>query len=219
MEPSDIRPPWEHIHPALTAERILAIGTLIARGNNDKIAASDPRDWPWNIGCDCHAWVLDEFHGAAETEYRDWLVMKVKRGILDLDFEIGGVPAKFYQPASSGQPERTLRQANEDLVEFQESFEFEPEIGIKPEAPDPAVRFAVIKDDHVRVVAVYIEQLSLEGNVLYRWPVWIADPTVTAIDNAPHPEGVELGEPFVGLPEDEKAAEEKRKDNDKQEGA
>jgi len=63
MENIDL-PPWDSIDPALTAERIAAIAAIIRDETDAKIDARDPRDWNWNIGCDCHAWVLNRMHGA-----------------------------------------------------------------------------------------------------------------------------------------------------------
>jgi hypothetical protein len=209
-------PPWECIDPALTAERLAAIATIIRDETDAKVNARDPRDWNWNIGCDCHAWVLNRMHASAKGEYADWLLMESEPGDLDLTFRIGGkdgVQSKMYRPDSAGQPQRTLRQANEELKSFQAAL-----MDLAP-APDPAVRFAVDKDDNGRVTRVTLVQLSLDGKLLYPWTIWVLDATVRSIDDTPRPEGVELEEPTVQLPEDaEQEAKDKEK-KDKQEGA
>jgi hypothetical protein len=214
MENIDL-PPWDSIDPALTAERIAAIAAIIRDETDAKIDARDPRDWNWNIGCDCHAWVLNRMHASAKGEHADWLFMESEPGNLDLTFRIGGkdgVQVKLYRPDAPGQPERTLRQANEELKTFQEAL-----LDLAP-APDPAIRFAVDKDDTGRVTRVTLVQLTLDGKLLYPWTVWVSDTTVRSIDDTPKPEGVELEEPNVMLPEDEEQADEKDK-KDKQEGA
>jgi len=216
METSDM-PPWERIDPAMAADRLAGIAAIIREETDAKINARDPRDWNWNIGCDCHAWVLDRMHKAAKGEYADWLFVESEVGNLDLDFRIGGkdgVRAKLYRPDAAGQPERTLRQDNERLQAVQEALG--PELA--PTA-DPAIRFAVNKADSGRVTAVILAQLDLDGTVLYTWPVWTADETVRAISDGPQPEGVELEEPNVSLPEDEERAGEDEKRKDNREGA
>lgn len=208
-------PPWEAIDPALTADRIQAIATIAASQTDAKIAVRDPRDWNWNLGCDCHAWVLEGLHAAAEGSDSDWLYMARKRGELDAEFCIGGkdgVRAKFYRPDAPGQPQRTLKQPNEELRVIQEALG--PDLA--PTA-EPVVRFAIDKNEDGRVTAVHLVQLSLEGGLLYRWVIWSSDPMIAPIDSAPRPEGVELDEPDVGLPEDEE--QEKIDPDEQQEGA
>ena len=215
---NDTLPPWDCIDPALTPERLAIIAAIIREETDAKINVRDWRDMNWNIGCDCHAWVLSRMHRESKAECKDWLFIESVEGDLDLSFRIGGkdgVQAKIYKPNSPGQPQRTLRCVHEELRAIQEALGK----ALAP-APDPALRFAFDKDDAGRVTAVRLVQLSLEGTPVYVWPIWSADTAVVPIDNIPMPEGVELEEPNVTLPEDEEAAEaDKKKKNDTKGGA
>jgi hypothetical protein len=209
-------PPWECIDPALTADRLAAIAAMVREETDAKIDARDERDWNWNIGCDCHAWVLNRMHLAGTGEYADWLFVESRVGDLDLEFRIGGkngVAAKLYRPDAPGQPARTLKTANEEMRVIQRALGE----ALAPE-PDPVVRLAYAKNDEGRITAVRLVQLSVEGALWYTWTIWSADMAVIGIDEAPKPEGIELNEPRATLPEDEAQADEKGR-ADKREGA
>lgn len=214
---SSTLPPWDRIDPALAPDRLAAVAAMIREETDAKIDARDWRDLNWNIGCDCHAWVIGRMHREARGDHADWLYIESPLGVLDLEFRIGGkdgVLAKYYRPASPGQPQRTLRSVHEELRVIQEALG----VGLAP-TPDPAIRFAIDKDHAGRVTAVRLVQLNLEGEPLYVWPIWTADVAAVGIDTAARPEGVELDEPEVSLPEDEEAAEEERKRKDSKGGA
>lgn len=216
MENLDL-PPWDSIDPALTPERLMALATIVRDETDAKIAARDSRDCNWNLGCDCHAWVLHRMHLSAKVEHDDWLHIESKPGDLDLRFRVGGkdgVKVKFYRPDAPGQPNRTLKQANEELRAIQQALG--PELA---PAPDPEVRLAIDKDEDGHVTAVRLAQLSLDGDSLYTWTVWSADDSVISIGDAPRPEGVDLEEPAVNLPEDEEEGEDENHNRNKQEGA
>jgi hypothetical protein len=208
-------PPWIAIGPELTGDRLSIIADLNVRPRAAKIAIRDHRDSNWNIGCDCYAWVLDAFHSAADGEYADWLVMVSKRGDMDLEFRIGGkegIRAKLYRPNSPGQPERTLAQANEELRVIQ------AELGLNtPVVMESVLRFAVDTDGSGLATAVNLVRLTPDGAVVYFWPLWLRDSSVTAIENAPLPEGVVFDDAIVKLHED--TEKEVKRDNSREEGA
>src|SRR5688572_25698842 len=105
-------PPWECIDPALTPERLATLAAIIREETDAKIDTRDARDMNWNIGCDCHAWVLTRMHRESKADHAEWLHIESGDGELDLEFRIGGkngVKSKYYRPDSPGQPERTLK--------------------------------------------------------------------------------------------------------------
>lgn len=190
------------LHPALTGERLQEIARIIVEARQAKLNMRDDRDWPWNLGCDCHVWMLEGIHVAAEGESRSWLTVGSKRGDLDLLFFLGGadgVPIKIFRPEADGQPARTLRQSSEELRAIQQLL---PEV-VGTVETESALRLAVDTDARGYVSAVTLAQYSRAGEVLYTWPVWSSDPSVTRIDDQARPEGVELEEPEVDLPESE----------------
>lgn len=206
-------PPWECIDPALTPERLAAVSAIIREETDAKIDMRDSRDLNWNVGCDCHAWVLTRMFREAKGDSASWLHIESALGELDLVFRIGGkdgVQAKIYRPDSPGQPQRTLKCVHEELRAIQDALG--PSLAPQP---DPAVRFAFDKNDEGRVTAVRLVQLSMDGAVLYVWPLWTADAAAVPIENAPRPDGVELDEPDVTLPEDEEADEDDEKKDSK----
>jgi hypothetical protein len=214
--PNPSLPPWDQIDQDLSADRLSAIAAIIVRDINAKIAARDPRDTNWNLMCDCHGWMIGGIHDAAADQYRDWLVPTSKRSDLDLTFRVGGrdgVEVKIFRPDAPEQPSRTLKQANERQRAIQASLgpEFAP-------LPEPQVRIAIDKDDDGRVTGVTLVQLSLDGELIYAWPIWTTDAATVSIDQAPRPEAIELEEPAVGLQEDDEEKERKDK-TDRQQGA
>lgn len=223
MENIDDLPPWDCIDPALTAERMMAIAMIVRDETDAKIAARDYRDINWNAGCDCYGWVVSRMHRSGTSardkrtergEYADWLLLDSVPFDLDLSFRIGGkdgVPAKFYR-WDVNKTDDSLSQTNDELLSIQASL---PNLASKP---DPVVKFAVDKDRNGRVTSVRLAQFDVDGNLIYTWMIWSADEAVIPIDDAPKPEGVELEEPPVTLPEDEEQAEDED-DKDKQEGA
>jgi hypothetical protein len=210
-------PPWECIDPALTAERLAAIAAIIRDETDAKLKTRDPRDGNWNIGCDCHAWVLRRFHAVSEAEYADWLFVESAKGDLDLEFRVGdkhGTRVKIYQPKAAGQPGRTLRQPNEELLVIQQTLGAEFDA-----APDPVVRVAFEKNEDGGIATVQLVQLDLEGNVTYVWTIWSADADITDIGDVARPEGKQLDEPDVSLPEDDEDEDEDENKRDSEGGA
>ena len=103
--------PWE-IHPALTAERLVAVGGII-RQTRDSAARGAKRalgDDAWVIGCTAYRRSVVALAKASAEEYRDWLsttsvanhhIIKLKgipirhyRGVEDYP-----VPAKYCEAA------------------------------------------------------------------------------------------------------------------------
>jgi hypothetical protein len=82
--------------------------------------------------------------------------------------------------------------------------------------PDAVLRVAVDTDEAGLVTSVTLVQLDQAGDFMYTWPVWTKD--VASIEDAPLPEGVELGEPDVRLPEDDIAADQQADDEQQGKG-
>jgi hypothetical protein len=198
---NDSRPPWEAIHPALTADRLSAVGGLIVAARREKMAARAHRDSSWNLGCDCHQWVCHDIRQAAQGKYRDWLHVAVGEGDLDMLFRIGGpdgMPVKFYRTDAQGQPQRTLRISNPEVHAIQGMLALNLRL-----PKETVVRLAVDVDDEGLVTAITVVQLNQTNEVIYAWQVPLPHVGLFEMGAAAREQGVELPEPVVTTLEEE----------------
>jgi len=184
--------PWEH-HPALTSERLCAIGELIRRGRNSALDRFDPAVGcsPWSLGCEAFEFQRHEISQAAEV--LPWL--QVLNPTMQFVFSVDGVPVRFYKGAPDEPTTRTLKQT---FVELQQQTLFGPE-ELVPLTAEPLYRFAVETDDEGAVLAISFVVLAGELPVLV-WQVPLEDAVarMSPMWTAPA-EGVDLPPPVVSI--------------------
>jgi len=184
------RPPWDTIHPDLTDLRIGMVARIIRDCRDAKADRRLPPDCRWNLGCDFYAWAKYGLQEAAKGECKAWLVVPVSKADLDFMFQIGSVPAKFYNPDSQGQPARTLHVSIPELRAQQQAFQF----GGDPLPPDNVIRFAVEADEQGKTTSVELVQLDSEGHIIYNWPITLDGPPIFDLGGDGSEGGVDLGD-------------------------
>lgn len=184
--------PWEH-HPALTRERLVAIGQLIQRGRNEALDRFNPAIGctGWTVGCEAFAFQKHQIiQAAAQVE---WL--EILDPSMQFVFGIGGLPARFYRGEPDEPTARTLKQSYPELDQL--SLFSDEEL---KKLGGLLYRFAVETDIDGSLTAVTFVVLSGDAPIL-TWSIPIDDP-VTKISPlwVEGTEGVELPAPAIGLP-------------------
>lgn len=232
-------PPSVAISSELSDDRLQAIASIIAKARRDKLAQRMPQDIAWNLGCDCFIWAWYALREASRTEHRDWLHVPGDHGTLNNMMYVGGpagVPLKFYNPDVPGQPERTSRPSQREVLWNSEQLllgdAFFPVEAVKTPEGESVLATAVVRlrvDHRKDKLTVTLELIRGEDEVLYGWPILGHEDTQRLFaPGQPQDDSVELPEPRVELPEEKKAreeteAEERRRrmlgDSDGQKGA
>lgn len=182
--------PWEH-HPALSRDRLVAIGERIQAGRNNALDRYDPTVGctAWTLGCEAFAFQMHEITEAA-VDY-DWL--EVLDPSMQFVFSIGGVPMRFYRGAPDEPTKRTLRQT---FPEFEQLGLFSAEELIHL-TREPLYRFAVETDLDGSVTTISFVVLSGDLPILV-WEIPLGDAITRLSPTWVDPqEGVELPPPAV----------------------
>jgi hypothetical protein len=186
--------PWEH-HPALTRDRLVAIGQLIQRGRNEALDRFNPviGCTGWTVGCEAFAFQRHQIIQAAVEV--DWI--DVLDPSMQFVFCIGSVPARFYRGEPDEPTARTLKQCYPELSQLSLFSDEE----LKKLGTHLLYRFAVETDIDGSLTAVTFVILSGEAPIL-TWQIPLDDP-VTKISPlwVDGTDGVELPAPAVGLPD------------------
>lgn len=191
--------PWE-IHPDLTQDRLMLVGSWIAQGRHDAVDTHRPDIGgnAWTLGTNAYAYGKFRIEQAHEAAQHDWL------GIVDKSnqfiFKIGDVPVRFFKGAADEPTARTLRKATPELRQLRLMLE-----GGRGRM-DLTYRFAVDTDLDGDVASITFVGLDGETAECY-WEVPLIDKVATIhVIETPLAQGVELPPPAVGLPQsDEKA--------------
>ncbi len=186
--------PWD-LHPDLTRERLIAAALLIAQGRWDALSVHNPAlgDNGWTLGCKAFQFARFQITRRAGLEGYEWL--EIVDPTMQLIFNIGTVPFRFYKGEADAPSDRTLRQTYSELAQL--SFAFGDE-----KAGDIAHRFAVETDDDGAITSIKVVGLRGELPVLI-WEVPYHE--VVSHPEATKPtEGVELPKPEVRVPGSDK---------------
>ena len=186
--------PWDH-HPALTSERLIAIGQLIQVGRNEALDRFNPVIGcdGWTVGCEAFAFQKHQIIQAAMIV--DWL--EILDPSMQFVFCIGGVPARFYRGEPNDPTERTLKQWYPELDQLSLFSDEE----LKKLGEHLLYRFAVETDIDGSLTAVTFVILSGNAPIL-TWPIPL-DAPVSKVSPlwVEGTEGVELPAPAVGRPD------------------
>lgn len=183
-------PPWE-IHPDLTRERLVAVAQLIAQGRWDALATHNPiiGGNGWTLGCCAFQYARAQIIRAAGQDGYEWL--SLSNATMQLIFNIGSVPFRFYKGEADAPSDRTLRQTYSELAQL--SFAFGDVA-----AGDLAYRFAIETDDEGAITSIKVVGLRGESPA-FTWEVPYQE-TVSHPTPSTPTKGVELGKPEVRVP-------------------
>jgi hypothetical protein len=218
--PDDLRPPSEAISPEFSEERLRAIGDAIAKARLDKLAKREAPDASWNLSCDCYMWAWHALGKASNGRLAEWLYVPGKHGSLDRIFYIGGpngIPVKFYNADSPGQPLRTSRPSAAERVDPDQDdfFLTQPEPARPLDSSDSrihtVIRIAMHMQPDLSAASASVQRLNEGGEVVYEWPIPLEPSGILPLGEVARDEGVDLPEPHVELHEDTQVREEEKK--------
>lgn len=180
--------PWE-VHEDLTAERLITVAQLIAKGRADAVEWHNPAigDDDWVLGCRAFNATRYQISREAKSGACPWLTMADESK--HFVFRVGDVPTRFYRGDPEDPNHRTRRQSFPELAQLSIAF---PEDDVR----DLVYRFAVETDLDGQAVAISFVAL-LGDTVHLNWSIPIAVAASTVELLAERALGVELDPPVV----------------------
>jgi hypothetical protein len=161
--------PWTK-YPALTAERMAIIASLISGVRHEAILVHEPGkgDTNWGLGTRVYERTCFKLQSVA-PQYADWLRILPELKGLQFSFAVGNIPFRFYRGAPEEPPDRYNIRTFGELHHLQLCLKLD---GLRP--PDKVLRFAVeTSPATLEVIAVSVVEVDTAGNPVgvYRVPL------------------------------------------------
>jgi len=181
--------PWDH-HSDLTEERLQYVADLLTQVRHDAVSTYDVQagDTPWGLGC--RAYDRSRTTLIRKSESIPWLT--ITDSSLQLVFNIGNVPIRFYRGDPESPKTNTLACSFPELEQLNLAF--------PNQTADLLWRFAIETDATGYVRRVTFIGTDQNGNVHCSWiankPAEVVELRPSTNDSA----GVELPSPQVRIP-------------------
>jgi len=161
--------PWLK-YPALTADRLARIATLIRNVRKECVDLYEPQngDGPWSLGCRVYERTFFAIKEAAKDKaVGTWLGINKECHALQFSFNIGPVSLRFFRGDPEDPPSRYLARSDGESLHLQYCIHFDD----RP-AVDSMLRLAVEVDSAREAAAVFLIEIDEYKEVIgqYRIP-------------------------------------------------